>query len=234
MYPVLSYTVTCNSISLLVEKLKEEEAEWEKLGVRLGIPYATVNVINIKPGARTTDQKFKEVIGLWMKFEPKERTWGRLANSVERCNKSLAVKLRKGKSYKDGQTGECVYIPGLFNNCSFTMCPDVVDMTMNEYCDILDSLRSDWKRFGIVLGILVTDLDTIDDPLKTSDCMRNLLTKWISDYPEKASLSALCEALRKVKNRALAHALENDDEILVEVGLKPKGEQRELFMKQPA
>ena len=83
--------------------------------------------------------------------------------------------------------------------------------------DVIEALGgkadSKWRRFGTFLRFDSTLMDTIesDNSKKVTDCMLDLVTKWVADEEGSGDLprtwQTVVETVRKLKDRKLAEEL---------------------------
>ena len=75
-----------------------------------------------------------------------------------------------------------------------------------------DHLINDWFTFGLNLDLNVTELNVLEaNSFGYADkrqSVRRMLTTWIDKYGEEATWNKIVDALRKIRQNALAHDLE--------------------------
>ena len=73
-----------------------------------------------------------------------------------------------------------------------------------------DHLINDWFTFGLNLDLSVTELNVINSfgYVDKRQSVRCMLTTWIDKFGKEATWDKIVDALRKIKQNALAHDLE--------------------------
>ena len=82
---------------------------WWQLGLQLKEHPAPLDLIKSNnPGGSTTQDKFGQMLQYWkVSGRPKYRTWGALANAVDKSgNKALGRQVRGLKHYDEGSIGK--------------------------------------------------------------------------------------------------------------------------------
>ena len=76
-----------------------------------------------------------------------------------------------------------------------------------------DHLVNEWFKFGLYLGLSITDLNVLEaNSIACPDkriCVRHMLTKWKDKFGKEATWDKIVDALRKIEQSALAQDLED-------------------------
>ena len=90
------FCIYTDLFSVLRDHLKEIEAEWRYVGVKLGVPKAQLDNIqttNAHQGGET--QCMAEMLSFWLQSTPKESQWDNIIAALKEVNKNLADKLER-------------------------------------------------------------------------------------------------------------------------------------------
>ena len=92
--------------------MEEVKHQWRELGVRLKVPYDTLEAIQTNPGNDSVVTQFNNMLWHWIKNGKEDtRTWGFFAKAVEKSGqKALANKIRRRKEYEHESKGISIYI----------------------------------------------------------------------------------------------------------------------------
>ena len=94
------------SVSDLQRLVRKESANCTRLGLYLGIPLATLEVLERQSQAPSPTVKFRKMCELWLMNE-EDRKWSVVFKALkQRDNRRLEVQLKK--RYKEDDTGDYV------------------------------------------------------------------------------------------------------------------------------
>ena len=89
------YPLDISDLDCVLDTVKEI-IDWKDLGLKLGLYYHTLEIIDEEQRGRIQRCK-REMLAAWLQGEDdaKEQTWSTLVNTVEKINPMLAEKVRQ-------------------------------------------------------------------------------------------------------------------------------------------
>ena len=85
--------------SVLRDHLKEIEAEWRYVGVKLGVRKAQLDSIQATNAHQGETQCMAEMLSSWLQSTPKESQWDSIIAALKEINTNLADKLERQYTY---------------------------------------------------------------------------------------------------------------------------------------